>query len=954
MESRSETRSVGGRGRPGPAVAIALIYLAFGLLWIFASDRLVATLATDPAAITLLQSYKGAAFVALSALLVFVLVFRYARQRDLLERDLSHSEAHYRGIIDHAKEGFWRIDTGARTAEVNAVLAELLGYTPEEMIGRTPYEFVDETNRRVFETQIARAPESDVRSYEITLRTQEGSAVPTLFHATTLRDEAGQWQGSYAFVTDLRRQKAVEDALRRANRAHRTLSASNRALLKGTSEGDLPSEICQVAVDKGGYDAAWVGVLEDGGGLRTAGRWGVAPAEAERLERIYRDAAGTGCPIARALSGEAPAVQRCGDTVPPEASHCLDALGEKAEAALALPVYSDRPEGALVLFSADPCAFAEEEVDLFNELAMDLGFGLEGLRRRAREQEHLRDLRLAEAVFESTAEGVVVTGPDERIVRVNPAFTEITGYPPEAVIGNTPRMFQSGRHDRAFYQSMWVAVDRFGHWQGEVWNRRKTGEIYPEWLSINAVRDPEGRVTQYVGVFADISRLKESEEELDFLAHHDPLTRMPNRLLLTERLHHALDRARRDGHGVAVVAFDLDAFKQVNDSLGHAAGDRVLQQMVERLGRQVRAEDTVARLGADDFVLLLEEVDPSTIPAQVGHKVREAFREPYRVDDHTIRITASIGVALFPGDGDAAATLIRNADAAMHRAKGEGRGGFHFYAEELTAAASDRLFLEHSLQQALEEGQFQVLYQPQVELASGRMVGTEALVRWEHPERGTITPDRFIPAAEETGLIVPIGEWVLETACRQACAWRQAGHEMGYVAVNVSGVQARRSDLPAVVAAVLERTGLPAAALELELTEQTLMLEGTGVEETLQRMRRQGLALAVDDFGTGYSSLGYLRRLPVTKLKIDKSFVDDVPGDGNAEAVVRAVIALGKALQLRVVAEGVETEAQAGFLVAEGCHEGQGYLYSRPVPAADLEGFPGPADAPAGGARSRT
>ena len=913
-----------------PALVTGLAYLAFGVVWIAVSDSIVATLADDPQTLTLLQSYKGWAFVVASALLFSFLIGRYASQRDEIDRVRARDKSYYQSLIDHAQEGFWQIDTDARTVQVNRVLANLLGYTPREMLGRTPFEFVDEENRSIFEAQIARAPTTIERSYEITLRTRSGRPLPTLFHATALRDDFGNWQGSYAFVTDVSELKATEDALQRANRAHRTLSGSNRALVHGMHEGDMPRQICQVAVEQGGYDGAWAGLFRRGT-LRPGGYYGLDQSEADRLAHLLSDARGSDCVVCTATEKWEPVVYRRSQMAEKDCAACLLSLDARFESLLVLPVHAETTLGLILLFSTESDAFSEDEVDLLSELALDLGFGIDGLRRRQREKEYLRELKLTNAVFETTREGIVVTDSEERIVRVNPAFTRITGYPPEEVVGNTPRLLKSGRHERDFYQAMWTALEQQGHWEGELWNRRKSGEIYPELMSISALPAEDDQVAHYVGVFADISRLRQSESELDFLAHHDPMTRIPNRLLLRERLRHAVEHAKREGLGVAVVCFDLDAFKQVNDGLGHGAGDRLLQEVVRRLQAHLREQDTLARLGGDDFALLLEEVDSTHVPTQIAQKVQDVFREPFLIDDAPLRASVSIGVAVYPQDGTDPEALLRNADTAMHRSKQEGRGGFQFYSEQLTTLASDRLSLENALHDALEREQFHLVYQPQVELATGRITGLEALVRWEHPEQGLIGPDRFIPIAEETGLVVPIDRWVLETACRQAAAWLADGKSVRQVSVNVSGVQVRRTDLIRTVGETLERTGLPAGTLELELTERTIMEDSGGVGKTLAGLRGTGVELAIDDFGTGYSSLSYLRRLPVTKLKIDKAFVDDVPGEPNAEAIVRAVIALGKAMQLKVVAEGVETRNQADFLLAEGCQEGQGYLYSKPL-----------------------
>lgn len=541
-------------------------------------------------------------------------------------------------------------------------------------------------------------------------------------------------------------------------------------------------------------------------------------------------------------------------------------------------------------------------------------------------------LRLSASVFENIADGIFITDADANIVDVNQAFVEITGFARDEVIGRDPRMLQAGRHDDSFFRELQRTLGEKGQWRGEIWYRRKGGEVFPVLLTINRVVDDDGRTTHYVFAATDISQIKQSEERLDFLAHHDPLTGLPNRALLNERLEWAMQHARRQSRSFAVVFIDLDHFKHVNDSLGHPAGDRVLQDVGERLVGALRQEDTVARLGGDEFVLLLEDIAHSGKAAKVATKVMRALAEPFDVEGRDIRVQVSMGICLYPGDGDDAATLLRNADAAMFRAKDRGRNTYEFYTEELTRNAFERVLLESNLRRAVDREELFLNYQPQVELATGRVVGVEALIRWDHPELGPVPPARFIPLAEESGLIHTIGEWVLRQACHQARAWCDSGLEFGRLGVNVSRAQLQRGRLFEDIQAVLSTTGLPPQCLELEVTESFIMEQDNLAVEQLDRLRDCGVSIAIDDFGTGYSSLSYLKRLPVHKLKIDKSFVMDIPDDDNDMAIVAAVISMGRKLGLTVLAEGVESTRQANFLLDNGCHEAQGFLYARPMP----------------------
>jgi diguanylate cyclase (GGDEF)-like protein/PAS domain S-box-containing protein len=681
--------------------------------------------------------------------------------------------------------------------------------------------------------------------------------------------------------------------------------------------------------------------------------------------------------------------------------------------------------------------------------------------RKAAEQ----SIRLAAQVFENSREGILVTDQDQRIISVNRAFTKITGYSVEEVLGNTPRMLSSGVQNQAFYQGLWQALAHNDHWEGEVWDRRRSNEIYPMWESITVVRDARHQITNYFSIFSDITERKraeaahlESEERfrgafetavigmalvgLDgqwlkvnqslchllgypeqelcslafddlthpddieaghmnvrqllegdipyfrmekrylhkkghtvwtilsvslvrdiegnpvhfvaqiiditerkedetrnrYLAEHDLLTGLPSRAMLLDRLGQAIAAAKRNKTQLAILFIDLDRFKNINDSMGHSVGDKLLQEVARHLNQNVRSVDTVSRQGGDEFVILLTEIGGVEQAAHVADNIMKAISSPFRFNGYEFNITSSIGISIYPTDGEDIDTLIKNADVAMYHAKESGRNRYQFFSREMNTRILERMTLENSLRKAIDHGEFVLQYQPETEIVSGRMVGVEALIRWQHPDSGLLPPAHFIPMAEECGLIVPIGEWVLRTACRQAKAWQNQGFPL-LVSVNLSVAQFRHKNLLQSVVNALQEADLAPQFLELEITEGILIDDADNTLETLRAIRKLGVKLAIDDFGTGYSSLSYLKRFSVDKLKIDQSFVRDLAFDPEDATIISAIIAMAKNLDLKVIAEGVETIEQFLFLEAHGCDEYQGFYTSQALSPKDFAEF---------------
>lgn len=545
------------------------------------------------------------------------------------------------------------------------------------------------------------------------------------------------------------------------------------------------------------------------------------------------------------------------------------------------------------------------------------------------------ELHLAWRVFENSDEMIVITDSERQVIAANPAFLKQTGYALEEIRGNAPSLWRSGQHSPEFYADMWQQLAAQGCWQGEVWNKRRNGEVFPAWLTISVCNDAAGQPLNYIGISSDITERHAAQQRIHQLAFYDPLTNLPNRTLLKERASQALTRAKRQQVSLAVMFIDLDHFKTINDSLGHSVGDELLVEVAQRLQSCIRQSDTVARLGGDEFVVLANDVHPEQA-AELARKILTTISQPVQLREHEFKVTPSLGVSIFPTDGEEFEILLKHADIAMYQAKETGRANFHFFSREMNIVALERLVLENSLRLALARDEFQLYYQPQIDLATGSIVGAEALLRWQHPQIGLIGPQRFISIAEESSLIVDIGRWVLHNACHQAKAWQAAGLTSITVAVNLSPRQFRQGKVEEEVHRALAASGLDCAHLELELTEGMIMSDAEETIRELQRLSAIGVQLAVDDFGTGYSNLFYLKRYPLDRLKIDQSFIRGIVANSDDRAIASAIIAMGRSLRLAVVAEGVETRDELETLTQMGCPLVQGYHYSRPLPADEF------------------
>ena len=792
---------------------------------------------------------------------------------------LKGAEHAYRVMVEAMNEGAVTLTGDGIILYANRSFAELVGTPLERVIGARIGAFAVAMDAQKLEALLAIGQKMSRRE-EILLKGAGDLPVPALFSAHPLNESGEDGPATLcAVVTNLGDVVASREARLRL------------AVIVESSDDAI------TAITRDGLIATW-----------NSG-----------AERLY------GCTAAEAVG------KPLSILIPPERAHELAefiACIERREAVTHLETVRACKDGRRVDVSltVSPIPGAAESGIGASIIARDITE-----HRRAEAQ-----IRLTAKVFESSDQGIFITNAQANIISVNRAFEEITGYVQEEVDGKTPAVLSSGRHDQAFYSDMWSSIEDNGYWQGEIWNRRKNGDIYPEWLTASAVKDERGGVTHYIGVFSDISEQKAAHERIEYLAHNDALTGLPNRARLQELLAAATAHARESQTKVAVLFLDLDRFKDINDSLGHDAGDALLVAFAERLKGCIRAGDAAIRLGGDEFVAVLAEVKKSEHAAVVAEKIIAAAAKPYLIAGLEIVSSPSIGISLYPDDGGDAGTLVRNADMAMYAAKEAGRNSYQFFSATMDQKASMTVSMESGLRKALEHGEFVLHYQPQVDLSSGRIAGIEALIRWQHPEQGLISPAQFIPFAEERGLIVPIGEWVMQEAFRQNREWQRAGLPAIPVAVNVSPLQLKQKDFAKKAVRLAEEAGLAPQHAEFEITEGAIMRDVQAVQAVLGALKAVGFQLSIDDFGTGYSSLNYLKRFSIDKLKIDQSFVRGLPADADDAAIVSAILAMAQALRLKVVAEGVETVEQAEFLRAKGCEQAQGYYYHKPVPAEDM------------------
>jgi diguanylate cyclase (GGDEF)-like protein/PAS domain S-box-containing protein len=880
--------------------------------------------------------------VGVITLLLLMLMRRAHRQREQAIGKLKAREAQLTAFAEALPDLAFRMDSEGHYLDIYGNNLPLLGRPPSELIGRKLHD--------MFPADMAERFMVVLRQTLVSQRTQTQTFSVTvnreLRHFDSRCAPVGDTNQVVWMIWDITARRQTERRLRRKTRMYDFLSHVNQAIVRSDSQSVLLSRLCDVAVQHGQFRKAWVAMADSTHPLT----WRCVAESGD--PRPLRDMLGFSLAERAAEATQLGTCLRLGRTFRTADLSAQDGLADLPEwgrdavavgtpGCVLVPLRREQAlVGHLILLGKRVNDEDPEELALFEDLSSDLSFALTMLHREALRDHAEQRIRLHAAALESTQDGMMVMDRDRSLVSVNPAFTALTGYEELEVIGRSPEFLLTDQPAETLAEFR-DHIMAHGSWQGEVWFKHRNGEPFMTKLSLSAVHSSQGEPAHFVGVFTDITQLKQTEERLARMAHYDPLTQLPNRVLIRQRLAHAINLAQRHHTLVGVVFIDLDNFKTVNDGLGHAAGDSLLKQVAGRLRQRVRQEDTLGRLGGDEFVLVLEHLRHPQQAAHVATAILETLNQPFTLDGgQQVYVRASIGISLYPDDGQDESELVRNADAAMYESKRRGRNNFNFYTESFTSDATQRLQMETLLRRALENSEFTLHYQPMIRLSDRRVIAVEALVRLttEAEHGGTIAmgPNQFIPVMEETGMITSLSEWVIEEACRQGREWLDQGLEFGRIAINLSPSEIRRGGVVERLAGILHRTGLPANHLEIEITEGGLMESGTGAEQFLQNLHALGVYLTIDDFGTGYSSLAYLKRFPVQQLKIDRSFVQDLPSNDNDNQLVSTMISMAHGLRLHVVAEGVEMPDQEAFLSSLGCDVAQGYLYSRPLPASQM------------------
>lgn len=818
-------------------------------------------------------------------------------------------------------------DTDGRFLSTNSAFEHFVGRSGSELKGKSVFDFAPrELAASYHKADLDLLSQGGCQIYEAALRGADENNRDVIFHKAVIQSTTGTANGIVGIILDITERKKAELRIKQLNRILTVLSKTSQAIVRINDRDQLLRMISQLISEHGGFPITWIYLSGDSGNSV------ILTAKEEHEE------------IAREMSEHLRDAGSCRET---ETIHCqsftccnlplateLERLGMRSFINLPLGPRDSRL-GGIGILGTELDALSTEEHRMLADLADNVSFALEAFAAGETRKLVEEKLELSSRVFNNSTEGIIITDARNKILMVNRSFSELTGYSSEEVIGKTPSLLSSGRQSAEFYASLWESLRKNGEWRGEIDNRRKNGEIFPEWLNISEVRNTEGTVTNYVAIFSDLTNRKKIEARLDFLAYYDPLTSLPNRTQLNERIHQALARPVRKS--MALLVLDVDRFKLINDSLGHDAGDRILLAVAERLTAIVPDGACVCRLGGDEFAIFLDDLGKPDDAANVARNIQRALRHAIAFDSQDIHLSASIGISLSPQDGQTVDEITGSADTAMYAAMEGGGNTYRYFRQEMNSHSAERMRIESRLHSALERRELEVYYQPLVSAKTGQILGAEALLRWFNEDLGGfVSPATFIPLLEETGLIVPVGEWVIRTACKENRHWREATGNDFFVAVNLSAVQLADDQLINKISRILDDLDFPANCLEIELTESAMMRDSAKGVVALNQLKALGVSLSIDDFGTGYSSLSYLKQLPLDVLKIDRSFITEIPYLPESVSIVKAIVALGHSLQLDIIAEGVEELEQVEFLREAAVDILQGYHFSRPVPGAEF------------------
>lgn len=914
-------------------ILIATIYTVIAALWIIGTGQLMSQL-KDPDLIHDIERIKGLAFVLTTALILFLLLRSWNRR-------IQTSHEQLKTTLDTIPDLLFEVDLQGRYYDYHSPRTDLLAAPPETLIGKTVEDFLPKEAAAVCLEALQEAHfkgSSNGKQFELLLNNEIKWFELSISPKSSIPHKEPRF---IVLSRDITKRKSDEQKIIRLSHLYAALSQSNQTIIHSRNEDELFATICRDAVEYGNMKMAWIGLADNNAEtLRPVAFYGDGTDYLNHLKISLRadDLSGKG-PSGTVFREDRPFW--CQDFQHHPATSMWHQQGARFGwgSSAAIPLHLNaKVIGTLNLYASESNAFDDVVQKLIIQMGRDIDYALQNFENDRHRQRIENELLKRSQAMGQTSNSIIITDFKGNIEYVNTAFVRTTGYSAQEVIGKNPRILKSGKTLPHAYDEMWKAITNGQSWQGEFINKRKDGVEYIYSINVSPVVDDDSRITHYIAIEEDITERKKTEERVHFLANFDVLTGLPNRARMEEHFSYILSLARRNNTSFALMFLDLDHFKDINDSLGHKIGDELLVQLSKRLQSVLREEDTLSRQGGDEFILLLPGAN-SHGASTIAQKLIETVAKPFSVNEYELSVTISIGISLFPNDGDSIETLAKNADAAMYRAKQEGRNSFRFFTEELQQRTIRNLELSNALHYAIENKELYLTYQPQIASSDRRIIGAEALIRWNHPLFGHVSPSEFIPIAEDNGLILPIGEWVLRTAIAQAKQWIDLGLSPMIMAVNLSAVQFRHPHLPLLISSILQEVQLPPEYLEIELTERMAMHDPDRAVLIMNQLHQQGIRMSIDDFGTGYSSLSYLKKFNVYKLKIDQSFVRDINTDAEDKAIVRAIIDMAKGLGLLTIAEGVETQSQLAFLQQQGCDEIQGYLFSKPLLPEAFETF---------------